>query len=115
MKREPRSAIVDSIHGEQAQRLLSSNHDVRDSLDDAFEMAELDDKSKSPPTYEDPLARDVDDASSLAKGDILGQESVDPVLNAKMHLVNNAIDEIGMTSYQCMDNAPCAMLNGCLV
>ncbi|TKA83238.1 hypothetical protein B0A55_02955 [Friedmanniomyces simplex] len=34
------------------------------------------------------------------KSDILGQEALDPVLNAKMHLVNNAIDEIGMTGYQ---------------
>lgn len=40
-----------------------------------------------------------DDVSSLQKGDILSQEHVDPVLNAKMHLVNNAIDEIGFTPY----------------
>ena len=32
-----------------------------------------------------------DDASSLGKGDILQLEHTDPVLNAKMHLVNNAI------------------------
>lgn len=37
-----------------------------------------------------------DDVSSLGKGDILQLEHTDPVLNAKMHLVNNAIDEIGM-------------------
>jgi hypothetical protein len=37
---------------------------------------------------------------SLGKGDVLGLEHVDPVLNAKMHLVNNAIDEIGFTTYQ---------------
>ncbi|CAD0114079.1 unnamed protein product [Aureobasidium uvarum] len=40
-----------------------------------------------------------DETSSLGKGDILGAEHVDPVLNAKMHLVNNAIDEIGFTGY----------------
>jgi MFS family permease len=40
------------------------------------------------------------ETSSLKKGDILGQEHVDPVLNAKMHLVNDAIDEIGFTPYQ---------------
>ena len=34
------------------------------------------------------------------KGDILSLEHTDPVLNAKMHLVNNAIDEIGFTPYQ---------------
>lgn len=43
---------------------------------------------------------DDDDSSSLAKGDILQLEHTDPVLNAKMHLVNNAIDEIGFTKYQ---------------
>jgi MFS family permease len=41
-----------------------------------------------------------DDTSSLGKGDILQLEHTDPVLNAKMHLVNNAIDEIGFTGYQ---------------
>jgi hypothetical protein len=37
---------------------------------------------------------------SLQKGDVLGLEHTDPVLNAKMHLVNDAIDEIGFTTYQ---------------
>ncbi|PSN70487.1 membrane transporter [Corynespora cassiicola Philippines] len=37
---------------------------------------------------------------SFGKGDILQLEHTDPVLNAKMHLVNNAIDEIGFTTYQ---------------
>jgi hypothetical protein len=40
------------------------------------------------------------ETSSLRKGDVLGLEHVDPVLNAKMHLVNDAIDEIGFTTYQ---------------
>jgi len=40
-----------------------------------------------------------DDASSIGKSDILSREGVDPVLSAKMHLVNNAIDEIGFTGY----------------
>ncbi|KAI7341454.1 MFS general substrate transporter [Hortaea werneckii] len=44
-------------------------------------------------------SHDVSDEISLQKGDLLGQESTNPVLNAKMHLVNNAIDEIGMTPY----------------
>lgn len=30
-----------------------------------------------------------DDASSIGKGDILSNEHTDPVLNAKMHLINN--------------------------
>jgi hypothetical protein len=36
-------------------------------------------------------AAPYDDPSSLGKGDILQQEHTDPVLNAKMHLVNNAM------------------------
>jgi len=40
-----------------------------------------------------------DDVSSLGKSDILSREHLDPVLNAKMHLVNNAIDQIGFTPY----------------
>jgi len=34
-----------------------------------------------------------DETSSVSKGDILQLEHTDPILNAKMHLVNNAIDE----------------------
>ena len=34
-----------------------------------------------------------EDTSSLGKDDILQLEHTDPVLNAKMHVVNNAIDE----------------------
>lgn len=33
----------------------------------------------------------ADDTISLAKGDILQLEHTDPILNAKMHLVNNAM------------------------
>lgn len=40
--------------------------------------------------------------------DLLDLESVDPVLNAKMRLVNDAIDEIGFTGYQ----AKLFVLNG---
>ncbi|KAK3723641.1 Filamentous Growth Regulator, partial [Vermiconidia calcicola] len=44
------------------------------------------------------LERQLSD-ESIRKGDLLSLEHVDPALNAKMHLVNNAIDEIGFTSY----------------
>ncbi|WPH01544.1 Hypothetical protein R9X50_00439100 [Acrodontium crateriforme] len=50
----------------------------------------------APPAY-DPRSSDE---YSIIKGDVLGQEDLDPVLNAKMHMVNNAIDQIGMTPYQ---------------
>lgn len=46
------------------------------------------------------LERASIEAESFGKGDILQLEHTDPVLNAKMHLVNNAIDEIGFTRYQ---------------
>ncbi|KAL7783848.1 MFS general substrate transporter [Trichoderma ceciliae] len=40
------------------------------------------------------------DSSSLRRGeDILALQDLDPALNMKMHLVNNAIDEIGWTGY----------------
>ncbi|KAF2271152.1 membrane transporter [Lojkania enalia] len=42
----------------------------------------------------------AEDEIDVQKGDILSLEHTDPVLNAKMHLVNNAIDEIGFTRYQ---------------
>ena len=45
------------------------------------------------------LERQLSDAS-IQKGDLLSLEHVDPALNAKMHLINNAIDEIGFTTYQ---------------
>lgn len=32
---------------------------------------------------------DLSDTASLGKGDILSLENTDPVLNAKMHLINN--------------------------
>ncbi|KAF1814571.1 membrane transporter [Eremomyces bilateralis CBS 781.70] len=50
-------------------------------------------------TIADPELTSLDSAS-LIKGDILGQESTDPVLNAKMKLVNDTIEEIGWTGYQ---------------
>ena len=55
-----------------------------------------DDKKYSAPDVSPRPSAEV----SLGKGDLLSQQSLDPVLDAKMHLVNNAIDEIGMTPYQ---------------
>lgn len=49
--------------------------------------------------YESTTGRSEDEYG-LDKSDLLALEDVDPVLNKKMHLVNNAIDEIGMTGYQ---------------
>lgn len=48
------------------------------------------------------LAEDIEQQEqiSIGKGDLLSIEHVDPVVNAKMRLVNDAIDEIGMTWYQ---------------
>jgi hypothetical protein len=62
-------------------------------------MAHIDEKEKE---KEVPELRDVEslDAISIQKGDILSLEHLDPVLNAKMHMVNDTIDEIGFTWYQ---------------
>lgn len=52
--------------------------------------------------------RDSHDIVNVQGGDLLDLESVDPVLNAKMKMVNDAIDEIGFTRYQ----AKLFVLNG---
>lgn len=57
-------------------------------------------KTESQRVGEADLEVHSDDDISLGKGDLLSLEHVDPILNAKMHLVNNAIDEIGFTWYQ---------------
>jgi hypothetical protein len=41
-----------------------------------------------------------DDTSSGSVKDVFDAEVIDPVLSKKMALVNKAIDEIGMTSFQ---------------
>ncbi|PHH62742.1 hypothetical protein CDD81_6730 [Ophiocordyceps australis] len=41
----------------------------------------------------------ADDSSESISHDILSQQGIDSVLDLKMHLVNNAIDEIGWTPY----------------
>lgn len=56
--------------------------------------------SKAPETKAtDPEAL-RNDQLSIGKGDILGTEHVNIALEAKMRLINDAIDEIGMTGYQ---------------
>ncbi|MCJ1478764.1 hypothetical protein MMC13_007448 [Lambiella insularis] len=47
----------------------------------------------------DIVASVTSDPLSYTKQEIFTLESLDPALNAKMHLVNNAIDEIGWTGY----------------
>jgi hypothetical protein len=69
-----------------------------------------DDKSVLP-EHVDPRrspTRDSHDIVNVQGGDLLDLESVDPVLNAKMKMVNDAIDEIGFTRYQ----AKLFVLNG---
>lgn len=48
-------------------------------------ITNMDDKKREE-SYEPDIERD---SVSIAKGDLLSQEHVDPVLNAKMHLVND--------------------------
>jgi hypothetical protein len=63
-------------------------------------MAQIaDDKEKE---VKSPDLHDLEslETTSIRKGDILSLEHLDPVLNAKMHMVNDTIDEIGFTPYQ---------------
>lgn len=48
------------------------------------------------------------DDHSIHKRDLLSLEHTDPALNAKMNLINDAIDEIGFTPY----HAKLFVLNG---
>jgi hypothetical protein len=60
----------------------------------------MDDRNKVRDKNVDEHEQDVEhqhahgETSSLGRDDILQLEHTDPVLNAKMHLVNNAIDEV---------------------
>lgn len=60
------------------------------------------------------LDHDTGDVDSLQKQDLLSLEHTDPVLNAKMNLINNAIDEIGFTPYHwklfCLNGFGCVWL-----
>lgn len=87
---------------------MENEHLLSSASRTSFEMADPGDKDKAfdlqasssplptPPAYD---GRNSDEVS-FGKADLLSLESLDPVLNAKMHLINNAIDQIGMTGYQ---------------
>ncbi|KAI5459038.1 major facilitator superfamily domain-containing protein [Mariannaea sp. PMI_226] len=63
-------------------------------------MAPVDDSKIERGEYAAAGHNDPPEIASVSSGkDILGQEDVDPAWNMKMHLVNNAIDEIGYTPY----------------
>ena len=49
--------------------------------------------------FEKNQARVDVDAASTTKSEVFSLSLVDPALDSKMHLVNNAIDEIGFTRY----------------
>jgi hypothetical protein len=68
----------------------------------------LKDDKAVPPEHISGPARDAHDIISVQGGDLLDLERVDPVLNARMKLVNDTIDEIGFTRYQ----AKLFVLNG---
>ncbi|KAF8863915.1 MFS general substrate transporter [Acephala macrosclerotiorum] len=68
------------------------------SFDHSPKLAASDEKDNEKVAPGKPDA--VLDGYSVQEGsDILALQDVDPALNAKMHLVNNAIDEIGWTNY----------------
>jgi hypothetical protein len=73
---------------------------MMEKKDGATTIPPTDDTKKHTDTTHHDAAIIANDDVSVGKGDILQLESTDPVLNAKMHLVNNAIDEIGFSRYQ---------------
>ncbi|KHN99247.1 membrane transporter [Metarhizium album ARSEF 1941] len=76
--------------------------DHQDADKSASDPAKLEEKTGHPYGGGLPGLGDVRaaDGSSLRGGeDVLALQDLDPALNMKMHLVNNAIDEIGWTPY----------------
>jgi hypothetical protein len=70
------------------------------SLDKSDEESKAlyNEKSVLAGTVQGPVSSD--DVSSDSVKDVFDAEAIDPVLSKKMALVNKAIDEIGMTSFQ---------------
>lgn len=89
---------------------MENEHLLSSASRACFEMATLEDKDKAfdlkttslppapPPAYEGRNSNS--DEIHTSSRDLLSLESLDPVLDAKMHLINDAIDQIGMTGYQ---------------
>lgn len=69
-----------------------------DKSDEGTEKERYDDKAAIPVRVEDAII--VDDVSSDSVREVFDSTAIDPVLSKKMALVNRAIDEIGMTSFQ---------------
>jgi MFS family permease len=63
-------------------------------------MADYEKKDEKETSTQVPDLERRSSEESIQKGDLLSLEHVDPALNAKMHLVNDTIDEIGFTRYQ---------------
>ncbi|OAA58482.1 Major facilitator superfamily domain, general substrate transporter [Niveomyces insectorum RCEF 264] len=86
-----------SIHRPSSRVILRAENEVkhgsgRESIVPENGIVSAEETKESKPRSSDNI--------SLDKGiDLLSTEDLDPVLNLKMHLVNDAIDEIGWTPY----------------
>ena len=74
-------------------RRSSSDNSEKDATKEVYE-----DKKAVPVNVQEPNLSD--DTSSDSVKEVFDIEAIDPVLSKKMALVNTAIDEIGMTSFQ---------------
>jgi hypothetical protein len=78
--------------GIDVHALSSSEKSYQDATQEAF--------TKEVRPVDTQLPATSDDSSSDEVKEVFDLEAIDPVLSRKMALVNKAIDEIGMTSFQ---------------
>jgi hypothetical protein len=89
------TAISDSVATEGLNE--KGQHDIHRSSSDRSYVAGNEKSSLPVESHETDRA---DDTSSDAVEEVFDVKQIDPVLARKMALVNSAIDEMGMTSFQ---------------
>ena len=85
-----------SHHSVQEKENYQGQHSSSDKSSE--EIATKDAKIAIPVNIREPNLSD--DVSSDSVKEVFDIEAIDPILSKKMALVNKAIDEIGMTSFQ---------------
>jgi hypothetical protein len=78
--------------GTDVQKHYSSENSHEDAAKEGFSKEVLPADTQVPSTSDDSSLDEIKEVFNL--------EAIDPVLSRKMALVNKAIDEIGMTSFQ---------------
>ena len=89
---------IESSNGAQEMEHRNFQHSSSTMGDADIKNEILGEKIQGPVYTQNP---DIsDDLSEDSIKDVFDVEAIDPVLSRKMQLVNKAIDEIGMTSFQ---------------